>query len=65
MMRRMTPLHRQSVAQNSADLGIRGVTLYNWKKAWRLQGDMVLASEKAQSTGLHRQVQGGARDCWA
>ena len=44
--RRMGPPHRQSVAQISAELGIHVVTLYNWRKAWRLQGEVVPASEK-------------------
>ena len=44
--RRMSPLHRQGVAQISAELGIPIVTLYNWRKAWRLQGEVVPASEK-------------------
>ena len=44
--RRMSPPHRQSVAQISAELGIHIVTLYNWRKAWRLQGEVVPASEK-------------------
>jgi hypothetical protein len=42
----MSPPHRQSVAQFSAELGIHVVTLYNWRKAWRLQGEVVPASEK-------------------
>jgi len=37
---------RQSVSQISAELGIHVVTLYNWRKAWRLQGEVVPASEK-------------------
>ena len=44
--RRMSPPHRQSVAQISAELGIHVVTLYNWRKAWRMQGEVVPASEK-------------------
>ena len=44
--RRMTPPHRQSVAQISAELGIHVVTLYNWRKTWRVQGEVVPASEK-------------------
>ena len=44
--RPMSPPHRQSVAQISAELGIRIVTLYNWRKAWRLQGEVVPASDK-------------------
>ncbi len=42
----MSPPYRQSVAQISAELGIHIVTLYNWRKAWRLQGEVVPASEK-------------------
>ena len=42
----MGPPHRQSVAQISAELGIHVDTLYNWRKAWRLQGEVVPASEK-------------------
>jgi len=42
--RRMSPPHRQSVAQISAELGIHIVTLYNWRKTWRLQGEVVPAS---------------------
>ena len=44
--RRMSPPMRQSMAQISAELGIHLVTLYNWIKAWRLQGEVVRASEK-------------------
>jgi transposase len=44
--RRVSPPHRQSVAQISAELGIHVVTLYNWRKTWRLQGEVVPASEK-------------------
>jgi transposase len=44
--RRMTTPHRQSIAQISAELGIHIVTLYNWRKAWRLQGEVVPAFEK-------------------
>ena len=44
--RRMSPPQRQSVAQISVELGIHVVTLYNWRKSWRLQGEVVPASEK-------------------
>jgi transposase-like protein len=43
--RRMSPPHRQSVAQISAELGIHIVTLYKWRQAWRLQGEVVPASQ--------------------
>jgi transposase len=42
----MHPPHRQSVARISEELGIHVATLYNWRKAWRLQGEVVPASEK-------------------
>ena len=38
--------HRQSVARISEELGIHVMTLYKWRKAWRLQGEVVPASEK-------------------
>jgi transposase len=44
--RRMSPPHRQSVARISEDLGIYVITLYKWRKTWRLQGEVVPASEK-------------------
>ena len=34
------------MAQISAELGIHVVTLCNWRKAWRLQGEAVPAPEK-------------------
>jgi transposase len=37
---------RQTVARISEELGIHVVTLCNWRKAWRLQGEVVPASEK-------------------
>ncbi len=43
---RMGPPHRQSVAEISAELGINMVTLYNWRKAWRLKVEVMQASEK-------------------
>jgi len=43
--RRMSPPHRQSVARISEELGIHVITLYKWRKAWRLQGEVVPASE--------------------
>jgi transposase-like protein len=46
MRKRMSPPHRQSVAQISAELGIHVITLYKWRKAWRLQGQVVPASQK-------------------
>ena len=42
----MSPPHRQSVAQISQELGIHQATLYNWRKRWRLQGEVVPGSEK-------------------
>jgi transposase-like protein len=44
--RRMSPPMRQSVARISEELGIHVVTLYNWRKAWRLQLEVVPAIDK-------------------
>ena len=41
--RRMSPLARQSVAQISKELSIPIATLYAWRKAWRLRGEVVPA----------------------
>jgi transposase len=63
--RRMSPPHRQSVARISEELGIHVVTLYNWRKAWRLQGEVVPASEKEpEGWSACRQVHGGAGERW-
>ena len=42
--RRMSPPQRQSVARISKELGIHVLTLYSWRKAWRLQGEVMPAS---------------------
>jgi len=42
----MGPPHRQSVAETSQQLGIHVITLYKWRKAWRLQGEVVPATQK-------------------
>ena len=42
----MSPPHRQSVAQISAELGIHVVIFYNCRNVWRSQGEVVPASEK-------------------
>ena len=44
--RRMSPPNRQSVVEIARELGIHAITLYKWRKAWRLQGEAVPASEK-------------------
>ena len=44
--RRMSPSNRQSVVQIARELGIHAITLFKWRKAWRLQGEVVPASEK-------------------
>jgi transposase-like protein len=44
--RRMSPPLWQYVAMISEELSIYVVTLYNWRKAWRLQREMVPESEK-------------------
>ena len=42
----MSPPQRQSVARISEELGIHVMTLYKWRKTWRLQGDVVPASQR-------------------
>jgi len=44
--RRMGPPHRQRVAEISQELGIHVITLYKWRKAWRLQGEVVPVTQK-------------------
>jgi transposase len=44
--RRMSPPQRQSVARIAEELGIHVITLYKWRKAWRLSGEVVPATEK-------------------
>ena len=44
--RRMSPPHRQSVAVIAQELGIHVITLYKWRKAWRLQVEFVPARHK-------------------
>ncbi len=45
--KRMSPPNRQDVPQISKELGIHRSTLYQWRSNWRLQGEVVPASEKA------------------
>ena len=40
---RMSPPQRQSVARISEELGIHVITFCQWRKAWRLQGEVVPA----------------------
>ncbi len=42
----MHPPHRQSVARIAEELGIHVITLYKWRKIWRLQGEVLPSSEK-------------------
>jgi transposase-like protein len=44
--RRMSPPNRQSVAQIYDETGIHAATLYLWRKGWRLEGEVVPASQK-------------------
>jgi transposase-like protein len=45
--RRMGPPFRQSAAEIAQELGIHVITLYKWRKAWRLQGEVVPATQTA------------------
>ena len=42
----MSPQNRQDVPQISKELGIHRSKLYQWRSNWRLQGEVVPASEK-------------------
>ena len=42
----MSPPARQSVARISEESGIPICTLYAWRKGWRLEGEVVPASQK-------------------
>jgi transposase-like protein len=44
--RRMGPPHSQSCTEIAQELGIQVITLYKWRKAWRLQGEVVPATQK-------------------
>ena len=44
--KRMSPPARQSVARISEETGIHICTLYAWRKGWRLDGEVVPASQK-------------------
>ena len=49
--RRMSPPHRQSVTEIAQELGIHVITLYKWRKAWRLQGEVVSGDSENWSGG--------------
>jgi len=51
--RRMSPPNSQSVARISEELGIHVITLFKWRKTWRLQGEVVPASHKEPEGGMH------------
>jgi len=44
--RRMSPPNPQSMARISEETGIHVATLYLWRKGWRLEGEVVPASQK-------------------
>ena len=46
MRKRISPPMRQSVARISDELVIHVVTLYKWRKTWRLRGEVMQASKK-------------------
>jgi len=57
--RRMSPPQRQRVARISEELGIHVVTLYNWRKASRLQGEVLPTSEMEPIHPLLAPARGG------
>ena len=57
---RMSLPMRQSVARISEELGIHVMTLYKWRKSWRLQAEMVPPSEKEPEGWSAAQIHSGA-----
>lgn len=55
--KRMSPPMRQSVARISEELGIHVITLYKWRKTWRLQGKVAegFGSDEVYLTWLYGQ----------
>lgn len=49
--KRMSPPARQSVARISEETGIHICTLYAWRKGWRLEGEVVPASQHKDPKG--------------
>jgi transposase-like protein len=50
--RRMCPPNRQRVVEIARELGIHAITLYKWRMAWRLLGEVVpMADLKYQQAG--------------
>ena len=43
---RMSPPNRESVAEIARDTGITAQTIYNWRRQWHKQGQLVPASPK-------------------
>ena len=62
----MPPPASQSVTRISEETGIHICTLYVWRKAWRLEGEVVPAFPQGPR-GLKRcrQVHGGNGERWA
>ena len=62
--RRMGPPHRQSVAEISKELGIHVITLYKWRKAWRLRrlskSELVRRALTAFLQSSELEVEGGS-----
>ena len=53
--RRMSPPNPQSMARISEETGIHVATLYLWRKGWRLEGEVVPASQK-DPVNRHRKL---------
>jgi transposase-like protein len=48
--RRISPPNPQRMARITKETGIHVATLYLWRKGWRLEGEVVPASQKAPTT---------------
>ncbi|MBC1260797.1 helix-turn-helix domain-containing protein [Synechococcus sp. BSF8S] len=51
---RMSPPNRGSVAEIARSTGITTQTLYNWRRQWQNEGQLVPATSCRLSSGAHR-----------
>ena len=60
----MSPLQRQGLEEISEELCTAVVTLFNWRKALWLQGEVVPASEKEPEGWSAADIHVGVGDRW-
>ena len=57
----MSPPHSQSVARISEELSNHVISLYKWRKTWRLQGEVGRHPRRNQKAGV---LPTSSRWCW-